>query len=257
MSLQADFLEDFEVVTVETPENLELRLPLAGFGPRFLAQLVDSAILGLVSLIVIVAAIASAAVIIPNSGEAEALLMPIVVMILLLIVVNVGYFMLFEWLWNGQTVGKRLCGIRVVRRGGLPLTIREVLLRNLLRMVDNLPTNGFVGLVSFFASRYQQRLGDLVADTVVVREFSSRAPYPWLGGGARNPLATSQSLLAPRMSYVIQSYFMRAQHLPVPVRLELTQRVIENLGYPAAAMSLREREDYLASLLHAQLAVQQ
>jgi uncharacterized RDD family membrane protein YckC len=262
LSLPADFLEDYEVLTVETPENLELRLPLAGFGPRFLAQLVDNVILGVVGTVVFIAAIASSAVYVPASGSEEALLVPIIIMILLLLFVTVGYYALFESLWNGQTPGKRLTGIRVVRRGGLPLTFREVALRNLIRLVDWLPSYGFAGLVSFFATRNQQRLGDLAADTVVIREFSTYLPHSWLADDSRSalggpaPAGYATSMLSPRMAYVLHSYLSRATLLSVGERLELTERMIGALGYSGAALSLREREDYLAAILQMHLAGQ-
>jgi len=254
--MQADFLEDFEVLTVETPENLELRLPLAGFGPRLLAQIVDNLILAVVTLVFIMAAVASATVTIPDAGGEDAMLVPMLIIILLLVFITAGYYVLFEQLWNGQTPGKRLCGIRVVRRGGLPLTFREVLIRNLVRMVDNLPTYGFVGIVSFFASRNQQRLGDLAADTVVIREFTSRVPFSWLAASGDGALGGSAGMLSPRMTYVVHNYLMRAPILPPAVRLELTERMIKALGYDSTGLNLQERDDYLASILRMHLAAQ-
>ncbi len=91
-----------------------------------------------------------------------------------------GYFILFEWLWNGQTPGKRLLKLRVIREDGRPITLWEAMARNLLRIFDAIP--GFVlpvysiGLISIFLSRRDQRIGDMFAGTVVVRERTDEAP---------------------------------------------------------------------------------
>src|SRR5262249_54993175 len=81
-----------------------------------------------------------------------------------------GYFIFFEWLLNGQTPGKRLLHIRVIQQGGYALRFFDTLLRNLLRVVDFIPLFYGVGLVSLLMSRNSQRLGDLVAGTLVVHQ---------------------------------------------------------------------------------------
>jgi uncharacterized RDD family membrane protein YckC len=241
-----EFWEDYEVLTVETPENIELRLPLAGFGPRFLALVVDSLLQGVGVILVVALAVALAIAISPN-GEGGALLM-LIIMLGGIVLVLLGYFVIFEVIWNGQTPGKRLTGIRVVKRGGLPLTFTDSLLRNLVRLADYLPSYGLIGLVSFFATRNQQRLGDLVADTVVIREFSQGAPYTWFAPPSAGS-SEQAAAIPPAVNYVIGSYLGRAGGLAVEERLALTERIISTLGYSASAMSLQEREAYLASLL--------
>ena len=79
-----------------------------------------------------------------------------------------GYFILFEWLLNGQTPGKRMLHVRVIKQGGYALRFFDTLLRNLLRVVDFLPLFYGVGLTSLLLTRDSQRLGDLVAGTLVV-----------------------------------------------------------------------------------------
>jgi hypothetical protein len=105
-------------------------------------------------------------------------------------------------------------------------------------------------------TRNQQRLGDLVADTVVIREFRHGTPYTWFA--PQTDGASGQSApIPPTLSYVIGSYLSRAALLPVEERLALTERIIGKLGYSARMMSLRERDAYLASLLHWQAGVRQ
>lgn len=248
MATAFEFWEDYEVLTVETPENIELRLPLAGFGPRFLALVIDSLIQGVAGFVfgMLLVLIGSAFV---NLESGTGSLVLIVIGITGMVMIWLGYFAVFELIWNGQTPGKRVTGVRVVKRGGLPLTLRDTVLRNLLRIADYFPSHGLVGLVSFFASRHQQRLGDLVADTVVIKEFTRQLPFTWVGGAVADGPVTAGGL-SPQLNYVAGSYLDRASGLAVDVRLDVTARIIAALGYDAAMMSLRERDDYISSVLH-------
>jgi uncharacterized RDD family membrane protein YckC len=243
----AEFWEDYEVLTVETPENIELKLPLAGFGPRFLALAVDSLLQGVAMIVIIVIGVAVAIGSAPFD-EGTAMLITMIFILVGSVMALLGYYVVFETIWNGQTPGKRLTGIRVVKRGGLPLAFTDSLLRNLLRLVDYFPSYGLTGLISFFATRNQQRLGDLVADTVVIREFTRNVPYTWVeqsDAGAAGEAAA----MPPALSYVIGSYLGRLPQLAVEERLHLTERIISTLGYESRQMSLRERDDYLAALM--------
>jgi hypothetical protein len=176
----------------------------------------------------------------------------VVALILIAMLSPVFYFVLFEHLWNGQTPGKRWMGIRVVRRGGLPLEFSHVLIRNLLRIIDSLPSNMMAGLVCFFATRYQQRLGDLAADTVVIREFAQgKQPFIWTGTPEALALRpAAPGALTQALAYAAGNYLTRAAGLQQHTRLEISNELIRRLGYSAATLSLREREDYLASLLY-------
>ncbi len=79
-----------------------------------------------------------------------------------------GYFLLFEWLWNGQTLGKRALGIRVIQNTGTALTFYHSAVRNIVRFVDSLPGAYAVGFVVAACNRENLRLGDFAADTLVV-----------------------------------------------------------------------------------------
>src|SRR5438045_2929261 len=101
-------------------------------------------------------------------------------MIISLFLIFAGYFILFEWLWNGQTPGKRWLKLRVIRDDGRPLTLWKAIARNLLRIADAAPRFVLpvysVGLIVIFLSGRDQRLGDMFAGTVVVRERADEAP---------------------------------------------------------------------------------
>ena len=79
------------------------------------------------------------------------------------------YMTLFEALWRGQTPGKRIIGLRVICEGGATAGFLEIAIRNVLRVVDSLPLGYLVGIVSIFMSSRHQRVGDMIAGTLVVR----------------------------------------------------------------------------------------
>jgi hypothetical protein len=85
-----------------------------------------------------------------------------------------GYYLFFELRWSGQTPGKRQLGLRVIKTGGYPVDAYSVIIRNLLRVLDFLPFLYFVGIISILFSKEYQRLGDIVAGTVVIKQ---RAPH--------------------------------------------------------------------------------
>jgi uncharacterized RDD family membrane protein YckC len=166
-----------ETLVIETPERVPLHFALASTGNRFLACAFDHflqlLVIGLLALAVMwwigfsdVGSWASSA--------------PKWVLALLLVAVFAlwsGYFVLFEWWWAGQTPGKRWLRLRVIREDGRPVTFWEAAARNVVRIVDMEPAPFYsVGLVSVFVSSRDQRLGDLVAGTVVVREREAQAP---------------------------------------------------------------------------------
>ena len=155
------------IVSIEIPEDVRLRFRLAGPGTRALAYLAD---------LVMRAAILWA------SLFAMATTFPLVqlgglswgVVLLVLFTLEWGYGWLFEAFWNGQTPGKRLLGIRVVREDGHAVGFYEALVRNLLRAADALPLLYGVGLVTMALTSRLQRLGDLAAGTMVVHERRER-----------------------------------------------------------------------------------
>ena len=95
---------------------------------------------------------------------------------LLFFVVQMGYGMALEWRWRGQTLGKRLVGLRVIDARGMRLQFSQIAIRNLLRLVDSLPYFYLVGGIAAFVSKKGQRLGDLAANTVVARERHWQEP---------------------------------------------------------------------------------
>jgi uncharacterized RDD family membrane protein YckC len=166
-----------ETLVIETPERVPLHFALASIGNRFIACAIDHTIqiLALIVLVIVFSIISD----VSDFGN-QFSSMPKWVRALLVIIAFVvwdGYFVLFEWLWRGQTPGKRWLKLRVIREDGRPISFFEAMVRNLLRLVDIQPVVFYsVGLVSVFATDRDQRVGDLVAGTVVVRERQAEAP---------------------------------------------------------------------------------
>jgi uncharacterized RDD family membrane protein YckC len=155
------------VVSIRTPENIELSYALAGPGSRAAAYIIDFFIM-FVGCQMLINFLASAFVLLFSAlGVGSELWVTAIVTLVFFTFYN-GYFILLEWLLNGQTPGKRLLHIRVIKQGGYALRFFDTLLRNLLRVVDFLPLFYGVGLTSLLLTRDSQRLGDLVAGTLVV-----------------------------------------------------------------------------------------
>jgi uncharacterized RDD family membrane protein YckC len=150
-------------VHLDLPEHGQLQLPLAGMGRRGVAALVDLALLAFFGLFVVVAA----AVLAGSTGMAD-LVGPGAIGLTFLL--PVGGPLLFELVQSGQTPGKRMLDLRVISADGTPASAGQLFLRNVVRLVDFLPFGYFVGLVATFSSKRTQRLGDLVAATLVIRE---------------------------------------------------------------------------------------
>jgi uncharacterized membrane protein SpoIIM required for sporulation/uncharacterized RDD family membrane protein YckC len=183
-----------QIVDVETPEQVVLTFTVAGIGSRAAAALADSLI---IVLLIIASTLTIGGVLRDvvsrfSAGWAESLV--VALWILLTFAIVWGYYVLFEALWDGQTPGKRMIGLRVVRDGGYSVNFAASAIRNLTRALDAQPAGlYFVGLLSAIVSPSGKRLGDYAAGTIVVRERAvaerGAAPPPVPSGGA--PIATT------------------------------------------------------------------
>jgi uncharacterized RDD family membrane protein YckC len=154
-----------------------LHFALASIGNRFLACAIDHSIQGLALLVILLASFIIADFSSVYDVFASAPKWVYAVMIILVFLTFAGYFAFFEWIWSGQTPGKRWLKLRVLREDGRPITFFEAVVRNLLRTLDMMPAPFYsIGLISVFANSRDQRVGDMVAGTVVVREREEEAP---------------------------------------------------------------------------------
>jgi uncharacterized RDD family membrane protein YckC len=169
-------------LSIDTPELVDIEMPLAGIGSRFIALLVDYLIWGAGFLLLLLLTLLLVPGIHTFSKISAQWAFAIVLFIVFLF--NWGYFTLFEAFWNGRTPGKRVAGIRVIQRTGRAIGLFESMARNLVRYVDQFPFFYAVGVVVVFATRQHQRLGDLAAGTLVVRDREPEAPL-WGESGSR------------------------------------------------------------------------
>jgi uncharacterized RDD family membrane protein YckC len=186
-------------LSIETPELVTLEFPLAGIGSRFIAILIDYAL----QFAAFVTLILGAMLFLPSMQkfESASAKWAVAVMVLIPFLLQWGYFTLFEGLWHGQTPGKRVAKIRVIQQSGRAITIFESLSRNLVRVIDFLPTFYVVGTISIFITKRNQRLGDLVAGTLVVHEGQSRDASR-LGNTRLFTQAAPQAPAAPRSTTI-------------------------------------------------------
>lgn len=171
-------------VAVEGAENISLTLELAGMGNRMLAFLLDSLIIGLL-LFAIIIVFSFLGLLSGNETLAYVIL---AVLILALFLIPWGYFIIFELIWHGQTPGKKVLRIKVVREDGRPVNLAASFLRNIMRIVDMLPSGYAVGLISIFFHAREKRVGDIVGGTIVVKE--PRAAFPVSPAGMPPPAAS-------------------------------------------------------------------
>ena len=184
--MSQQLIETEETLVIETPERVPLAFALASIGNRFLAVAIDHFIqyfsIILIAWFFLWISNTGIGQIGSTAGEwlEEMPKWTLAVMIIAVFLVFASYFIVFEWLWNGQTPGKRIMKLRVIRDDGRPITLWEAVARNLLRVFDAAP--GFIvpiysiGLIVIFMSGRDQRVGDLFAGTVVIRERTDEAP---------------------------------------------------------------------------------
>jgi uncharacterized RDD family membrane protein YckC len=264
MSAQA--ISNEEILIIETPERVPLHFALASIGNRFLACACDHALqtVALALLYFFFSLISDA---LDFGGLKNAPKWALALLILLGYVIWSSYFIIFEWLWNGQTPGKRWLKLRVIREDGRPITFWEAAVRNLLRIIDVLPFFPFysVGIISVFVSTRDQRVGDLVAGTVVVRERETEAPtFSQVFNAPVSDTALRRSFKAvdftaeiesitEREIEVVETYLRRRWDLPDQTRVWMAYRVAMPLLYklrPGYDLATFTYEGFLEELLH-------
>ncbi|WP_327465357.1 RDD family protein [Baekduia sp.] len=155
-------MEDYQDrLRIATPEGVTVDLILAGLGSRFIAALIDLTLKGLLILGAFIAAV--------QIGDIGLALFSVISF-----AIYFGYDVAFEVLANGQTPGKRWTGLRVLRDDGRPVDLLSSSIRNVVRLVDGLPLSYFPAMVSILLTKRNQRIGDLAASTIVVREPRKR-----------------------------------------------------------------------------------
>ncbi len=260
---QRNFSEDAgvrraETHTIDTPEQVGLEYSVAGVGSRFVAALLDSLILFAFFfaevLVMVMIGAASAATHTAGGWSETAGKWFVAFVVFVNFVVVWGYFALFEAHWQGQTPGKRTMKIRVIKDSGRQITLFEAMARNLLRVVDYLPSAYLVGVITMLCNKQNQRLGDLAAGTIVVHErldepsllyqtsttlvapvgfraqpLSQEAVLPWGQPVQAMFPADAVAKLSAQDLVVIETFFSRMLDLPLQTRASVAYQMVTQM----------------------------
>jgi len=225
---------DEDRVAIETPEHVAVSYELAGIGSRVVAMFVDVVIqaagLAVISLVLLWLSPVLERII-PGASLTGWILLASGMLI------HIGYFIVFEIIWNGQTPGKRMTGIRVVRTNGTPIRAVDSFIRNIIRLVDLLPGFYSFGLISLFATKRMQRLGDLAAGTMVVKERTwdladqpteSLTPSP--PGATAAPTIRATGRLDANELAAVERFIERREELDPATRTRLAAQIANSLS---------------------------
>lgn len=230
-------------ISVQTPEQIQFTFELAGVGARMLAYLIDLSIrLGIVFVLVFVLQMAV-------GWFSEGLMNGL--FLIILFAVEWGYNTILEWRFNGVTPGKKALGIRVLRTDGVAVDFIRSAMRNLLRAADLFPMFYAAGFLTMFFTGTQRRLGDLAADTMVVRERKARLrelpPLP------DNPVEIPSGMLGrmklrDRDLALIDEFFRRRHLFSADRADEIASILAEPVGR-RLGMEMENPERLLAGML--------
>lgn len=178
-----------EDLAILSAENVSFSLETAGLGSRFAALALDTFYQTLVQILILLSAAGLNAYVVALDSLPLWLNSTLKALYLLFnFALYFGYYFVFEWLWDGQTPGKRYFGLRVMLASGLPLTVTAALARNAVRLIDFLPPIYGSGALVSLLNPLNQRIGDLVAGTIVVRESKTEKQ--------RKPMTINQAVEA-------------------------------------------------------------
>ena len=239
---------ELDKLTIDTPEQIAIEFPLAGIGSRFLAIAVDM-LIQFVSWFLLAL---MANFLLPDLSKywPSAWNWTAAILMLVFFTLYWGYYALFETLWKGQTPGKRLAGIRVIKDTGRPVAAYEAVARNLLRVVDQIPGMYAVGIITMFLNKKSKRIGDFVAGTVVVHERKHDSGLFFNTPAQTRKAVLDVSKLSNRELEVIETFLARRLDLQPELRRStaerLAQRISEKLGKPAETGT--DHEDFLEAV---------
>ena len=228
--------------SIETPEQIDLQFAIAGLGSRFLALAIDT-------LLQLAISAAAGIVLLSLIGVLRAsglgILWITACSIAFFFLLYFGYFAIFEIMWGGQTPGKRIIGIRAMKETGRPLTPAEVIARNLLRIVDQLPGFYAVAIVTAMLNSQGKRLGDFVAGSLVIKEKAlGDLRRPWASFPASlSDFPLGASRLTTEECALVDTFLARSQDLAPDVRTRMADEVLRRI---AAKLMLPEEQSLSA-----------
>lgn len=228
----------FNRINLQTPESVELEYTLAGIGSRAYALVIDYLVLGTILFISVVIAIFLTYQIaesdnlsnITNSGKLLQWLWAIEALIIFTI--YVGYFIFFETIWQGQTIGKKKADIRVIADDGKPTGLAKSSLRALARPIDDF---FFLGVFFIALGKKEKRLGDLIAGTIVIQEALNHKNSTVTFTEEVRELAlqirieTDVTRLSPENFAILRNYLQTRNQMITQARHKLARKLAEQL----------------------------
>lgn len=224
---------------IKTPEHVTVKYSYAGLGSRATAFIIDQLIIGLLYVVIFIGLFFIFESQLITANFDQLILWVLAGVLLLVFVVEWSYFVLFEFFWKGKTPGKKIIGIRVMKDNGHRVTLLSSLIRNLMRIIDELPTSYLIGILLVFFHAENKRLGDLTAGTIVVhdrdrsRKIKRSDPIGKvlrLNHWAVDDYAFDQFLLSQLQEkdfQLVETYCKRYATLPDYERDHLTREVAE------------------------------
>jgi uncharacterized RDD family membrane protein YckC len=232
---------------IVTPEAVALSVDVAGLGSRMIAAIIDLLIQAGTAIVVGLG--------FAGLGGAFSGTWLTIVMAVTMFIIFWGYYPLFEGLW-GATPGKRAQKLRVVTTEGQPVTIGPILVRNLLRIIDFLPSGYGVGAVAMLLTRRSQRLGDLAGGTMVIRERKAPEPQELMlpHSSARDEVSRRLDVaaLADREYELVRSFLQRRDALRPEARATLAHQIVSVLRGSVHAPAIAvDDETFLEAVAYA------
>ncbi len=246
-------MEKTNTLKIHTPEGIVFSLHLAGPVSRFLAWLTDLGCILVVSNTVS-SLIGIFGIISPDLVSG--------LRILTYFAISIAYGILCEWYWSGQSVGKKLLRLRVIDVQGLHLKFNQIVIRNLLRFVDTLPMLYMVGGVTMLLSGKAQRIGDIAANTIVIRnpkisnpdfsqlyndKFNSFRNYPHIA-------ARLQQKTTPEEAEVALKAILRRESLEPVERITLFKQIVDHfktiVTFPQECTDGLSDEQYIRNIVN-------
>ncbi|HEU5243289.1 MAG TPA: RDD family protein [Gaiellaceae bacterium] len=209
-------------LTIETPEGVPLELTLAGVGSRCSSALIDY-IFQTIILIALALVLSYGAGLSPGASAVSGAFF-----VVGFFLVFWGYDVAFEVLNSGQTPGKRMNGLRVVRESGAPVTFGTSAVRNVIRIIDLLPGTYLVGITAILVTRRNQRIGDLAAGTLVIREHKVLPPEVRISPSIQAP-AWDTSAVNQEDLDAVAAFLARRGELAAGARIQIAAELAGRL----------------------------
>ena len=209
-------------LTIDTPEGVPLELTLAGVGSRFASALLDY-ILQFIILVALALVLSYGAGFSPGSSSLSAAFW-----VVGFFVVFWGYDVAFEVLNSGRTPGKAMNGLRVVLESGAPVTFGPSAVRNVIRIIDLLPGTYLVGITSILVTKRNQRVGDLAAGTLVIREARKLPPEVLVSPSVQAPTWDTSAIDRQDLD-TVAAFLARRHELAPGARIQIAAELAGRL----------------------------